>query len=86
MKSTAPINATESIAKVEEGIGQLELAIDQKAPVDDVEILVHGQIHPNLQMIYNLQVIPEFPFPILVGVVVFGSVLAARLQMFKRNG
>jgi hypothetical protein len=85
MKTFAPVNSTESVAKVEEGIIQLGLAVDQKAPVDDVEIIIHGQIHPNLQRIYNLHVIPEFPFPLIVGVVASGMVLGARLMMFRRK-
>jgi hypothetical protein len=85
MKASAPVNSTELVAKVEDGIKELGLAVDQGAPVDDVEIIIHGQIHPNLQRIYNLHVIPEFPFSVIVVVAGLGSLLAARLGMLKRE-
>lgn len=77
LKTSAPANSTDTVSKVEDGIQQLKLAIDERAPIEDVEILVHGQIHPNLQQLYNLQLIPEFPLPLLMVVSALGGVVAA---------
>jgi hypothetical protein len=85
MKTSAPANSTELVGKVENGLQQLGSLIDQKAPTDDVEIIIHGQIHPNLQLIYNLQVIPEFSYPLIAGVVALGGVVAARLGLASRD-
>jgi hypothetical protein len=85
MRNSAPANSTESVRKLEDGLQQLKLAIDTKAPNSDVEIIVHGQIHPNLQQIYNLRVIPEFAYPAIVGVLALGAVIAARNHKQSRQ-
>lgn len=77
LKTSAPANSTDTVSKVEDGIKQLQIAIDERAPIEDVEILVHGQIHPNLQQLYNLKLIPEFPLPLLMVVSALGGVVAA---------
>jgi hypothetical protein len=77
----APANATESIAEIEIGLQQLNQSIANRASPDDVEVIVHGQVHPNLQEAYSLQVIPEFPAPMLVGIAaIAGGIIAARLR------
>jgi hypothetical protein len=85
IKTLAPANSTELVGKVETGLGQLISLVDQKAPIDDVEIVIHGQIHPNLQLIYNLQVIPEFSHPVIVGVLALGGAIAARLGLARQR-
>jgi hypothetical protein len=77
LKVSAPANSTDTVNQVEDGIRQLKLAIDGRAPIEDVEVLVHGQIHPNLQQLYNLRVIPEFPLPLIMVVSALGGVVAA---------
>jgi hypothetical protein len=86
MKGSAPANSTELVGKVELGLQQLRSAIDQKAPIDDVEIVIHSQIHPNLQSIYDLHVIPEFTYPVVAGVLALGGVIAVRLGHSGKDG
>jgi hypothetical protein len=84
LKMSAPANSTDTVSKVEDGIRQLKLTIDSRGPIEDVEVLVHGQIHPNLQQLYHLRVIPEFPLPLLMVVSALGGVVAAtRLKMSR---
>jgi hypothetical protein len=55
LKSLAPENKTNFINKLESGIMQLNDAINNKAAPMYIIIIVHTQIHPNLQTAYNLQ-------------------------------
>jgi hypothetical protein len=81
LKESAPPNSTNTIYELEDGIKQLKVAIDGRAPIEDVEVLVHGQIHPNLQATFNLQLVPEFPTPILL----VAPLLAALLIIARVN-
>ena len=59
----------------------LNQSIASMASPDEIEVIVHGEIHPNLQEAYNLQIIPEFPVPILVGIAaVAGTIVATRFR------
>jgi hypothetical protein len=46
---------TESVKNLEQGIGNLMSALDRKAPLLEVFTIVHGQIHPNLFLAYDLK-------------------------------
>jgi hypothetical protein len=48
-------NVTNSIAKLEDGLTQLNNSIKNKASPMDVTMLGHSQVHPNLQAAFNLQ-------------------------------
>jgi hypothetical protein len=50
-------NVTTFIVKLENGLIQLRNAVNNKAAPMDVMMIVHTQIHPNLQKAYNLQLI-----------------------------
>lgn len=81
LKAMVAANATEAIAALDAGLDHLKNAIDDKAPLEDVDKIVHTEIHPNIQIAFNLQVIPEFPLPIL-GVImgIMGVVAFSRLK------
>jgi hypothetical protein len=85
LKMSVPANSTDTLDLVEDGIMQLKLAIDEKASIEDVEVLVHGQIHSNLQQLFNLRIIPEFPLPLLIVSVLGGVVAATRLVSRRRQ-
>jgi hypothetical protein len=48
-------NVTSPIAKLEDGLTQLNNSIKNKASPMDVMIIGHSQVHPNLQAAFNLQ-------------------------------
>ena len=48
-------NVTNPIAKLEDGLTQLNNSIKNKASPMDVMIIGHTQVHPNLQAAFNLQ-------------------------------
>lgn len=81
----APANSTETVALIQDGLQKLNQSIASRAPVDEVEVIVHGEVHPNLQQAFNLQVVPEFPAALLVGITaVAGTVLASRWRSRTR--
>ena len=81
----APANSTETIAEVVAGLAHLNQSIADKAPPDEIEVIVHSEIHPNLQRAFNLQVVPEFPVAILVGIAAVGSIVVfGRLRLGKK--
>jgi hypothetical protein len=50
-------NVTNFVSDLENGLRQLRDAINENAAPTDVMMIVHTQIHPNLQKAYNLQLI-----------------------------
>lgn len=55
LKSLAPENKTNFTNKLESGLTQLNDAINNKALPMYIMMVVHTQVHPNLQTAYNLQ-------------------------------
>jgi hypothetical protein len=76
LKPLASANDTSAVAALEAGMTDLKSAIQAKEPLADVEVLVHTQVHANLQKAYNLQIVPEFPLPALMAVATIGGVIA----------
>jgi hypothetical protein len=54
-KAAASINDTAVISKIQKNLADLKNLIDNKAQAMDVMMLVHGQLHPNLQIAYGLK-------------------------------
>jgi hypothetical protein len=77
VKDMAPANSTEFGASLEAGLENLKEAIDDMEPFADVEVIVHSEVHPNLQSAFNLQVIPEFPLPVLMIIPGIAGIIAA---------
>jgi hypothetical protein len=50
-------NVTTFIIKLENGLTELRNAVNNGAAPMDVMMIVHTQVHPNLQTAYNLQLI-----------------------------
>ena len=85
LKAMAETNATEAVSALDAGLKKLKQAIDDKAPADEVDTIIHADIHPNIQKAFNLQVIPEFPLPILAAIFGIMSVIAySRLRSWKK--
>ena len=53
----ATSNLTTFIVKLENGLIQLRDALNNNAAPMDVMMIVHTQIHPNLQKAFNLQLV-----------------------------
>jgi hypothetical protein len=86
VKELAPANSTEAVADLEAGLENLIQAINKKEPLADVDIIVHSEVHPNLQRAFNLQVIPEFPLPMLLIIPAIAGIIAAtRLSALRRQ-
>jgi len=83
LKAMADANATQSISALEAGLQKFKAAIDNKEPHDEVEMISHTDVHPHLQEAFNLQVVPEFPLPILAALVGIGTVVA--YSRIRRN-
>jgi hypothetical protein len=48
-------NSTVAISQIENSLVKLQQAIDNKAPPEDIMMIVHAEIHPNLRVAYKLQ-------------------------------
>jgi len=77
VKDLAPANSTEFVADVEAGLAHLKQAIDDREPLVYVEVILHSEVHPSLQSAFNLQVIPEFPLPLLMIIPAIAGIIAA---------
>jgi len=76
LKALADANATEAVTALDAGLKKLKQAIDDKVPLDDVDAIVHNDIHPNIQKAYKLEIVPEFSVPILAVIAGITSVVA----------
>ena len=86
VKELAPANSTEALEDIETGLTRLNQSIANMSSPNDVEVIVHGQVHPGLQEAYNLQIIPEFPMPLLIGITaVAGTIAAGRLATLRKS-
>jgi hypothetical protein len=77
LKAMAEANATQAVTDLDAGLKHLKQAINDKAPLDDVIVIVHSEVHPNIQKSFNLQVIPEFPLPLLLTIPAIAGIIAA---------
>ena len=48
-------NSIVSVSKIENGLVELNNLLNNKAPPEDLMKIVHTQIHPSLQLAYNLE-------------------------------
>lgn len=80
----------DAIEGMDEAVGRLDLAfpnfvsaIENMSPAMDVMNVAHVEIHPNLMVAYDLQIIPEFPLPLLLLIpAMAGAVLYGRFRGF----
>lgn len=85
VKAIAPSNATQPLAAFEAGVQKLKQAIDEKKPFNDVQVIVHTDVQPNLQKAYNLQIIPEFPLPLVMMIpAIAGIIVATRVRGLRK--
>lgn len=85
LKAMAEANATAAVTALDAGLKKLKQAIDDKAPPDDVDVIIHSEVHPNIQKAFNLQVIPEFPLPLLLTIPAIAGIIVASRTNALRN-
>ncbi|HXX06216.1 MAG TPA: hypothetical protein VEJ68_05265 [Candidatus Bathyarchaeia archaeon] len=76
LKSISPTSSSPYLDKIDSALTSLKQAIDSKESGDDVMMIVHMQIHPNLISAFNIQSVPEFPIPVLLAIVSFIGIVA----------
>jgi hypothetical protein len=76
LKTMSPGNDTSAVNNVEKGLTDLQKAIADKAPVDNAKKIVEETIDSNLQTAFKLQVVPEFPTPVLLSVGAIAAIVA----------
>lgn len=70
------ISGTETATKsLDSAFPEFIQAIDNKASAQDLMNIGHIKIHPSLMMAYNLQVVPEFPLPLLILLPVLAAIV-----------
>jgi hypothetical protein len=55
LKTKVPASAAHSISEIDAGLSDLIEAINNKASNDDVAIIIHGRIHPNMITTFDLK-------------------------------
>jgi hypothetical protein len=50
-------NQMVAISQIENSLVKLQQALNNQAPPEEIMMIVHAEIHPNLQVAYNLQII-----------------------------
>ena len=86
LKAKAPANTTDTISKLDKGFADLKQAIDGKASNDNVTEIIHGPLMTNMQTAFNLQVVPEFPLPLLLTIPAIAGIIAAtRFNALKKK-
>lgn len=85
LKTMSQGNATSAVGEIDKGLKDLQKAIADKAPLDDIKKIVESTIDPNLQTAFKLQVVPEFPVPLLMSVGAIAAVVAVtRYRQFHK--
>jgi hypothetical protein len=80
LKSIAPSSPSHDLDKIGNALMNFKEAIDSKESANDAMMIVHTQIHPDFISGFNLQVVPEFPMPILLIMVSFiGIIVMSRV-------
>jgi hypothetical protein len=75
-----------AVDRIQTSLVELRDAINDQAPPEDIMTIVHTQIHPNMLAAYNLQIIPEFPLPLLLVIPAIAGIIAAtRLSTLKKQ-
>jgi hypothetical protein len=82
IKADALQGTDDAVAKLDAGFPDFVSAIESRATAMEVMRVAHADIHPNLMVAYDLQIIPEFPLPLLLlipaitGAIIYGRFFA----------
>jgi len=75
LMTIAPSSASPYLSKIGSALVSLKQAINSKESGNDVMMIVHMQIHPNFISAFNLQTVPEFPFPVFLTLLSFSGII-----------
>lgn len=82
IKAEAIEGTDDAVGALDASFPEFTSAIDGRASAMEVMRVAHMDIHPNLQVAYNLQIIPEFPLPLLLLIpAMAGAILYGRFSM-----
>ncbi|HEX6068089.1 MAG TPA: hypothetical protein VFZ05_04735 [Nitrososphaera sp.] len=82
IKADAIEGTEDAVGKLDSAFPDFVAAIENKGTDMDVMRVAHLEIHPNLMVAYNLQIIPEFPLPLLLLIpAMAGAILYGRFSM-----
>lgn len=82
IKADAIEGTEDAVSKLDSAFPDFVAAIENKGTAMEVMRVAHLDIHPNLQVAYDLQVIPEFPLPLLLLIpAMAGAILYGRFSM-----
>lgn len=84
LQSIAPSSTSPYLGKVGTALNDLKQKIDTQGSGNDVMMVVHMQIHPNLISAFNIAAVPEFPVPILLVMISFVGVIVMS-RVIPRN-
>jgi hypothetical protein len=80
LKSITPSSSSPYLDKISNELVDLKQAIDSKESGNDVMTIVHMKIHPDFISGFNIQVVPEFPTPMLLVIIsIIGTIIISRL-------
>ena len=86
LKAMAEANATVAVTALDAGLKKLKQAIDDKAAPDDVDSIVNKDVHPDIQKAFNLQIIPEFPLPLVLTIpAIAGIIVATKISTLRKR-
>jgi hypothetical protein len=86
IKQDAIEGSAAAVEELDAAFPEFVSAIDEGAPAMDVMNIAHGRLHPNLMVAYDLQVIPEFPLPLLLLIPLLAAVVAIGRFRMKPGG
>jgi len=82
IKADAIEGTEDAVAKLDSAFPDFVAVIENKGTDQEVMRVAHLEIHPNLQVAYDLQIIPEFPLPLLLLIpAMAGAILYGRFSM-----
>jgi hypothetical protein len=84
IKADALEGSDDAVAKLDAGFPDFVSAIEANATAMEVMRVAHMDIHPNLMVAYDLQIIPEFPLPLLLLIpAITGAIIYGRFFVKK---
>lgn len=84
IKADALEGSDDAVAKLDAGFPDFASAIESRTTAMEVMRVAHVDIHPNLMVAYDLQIIPEFPLPLLLLIpAIAGAIIYGRFFVRK---
>jgi hypothetical protein len=84
IKQDAIEGSADAVAELDAAFPEFVSAIGEGAPAMDVMNIAHVRLHPSLMAAYDLQVIPEFPLPLLLLIPLLAAVVL--VGRFRKPG